>query len=324
MVVFGLYFIFMSILIVDAYNLFIRSYAAYPSISSVTGEQTGGIVGFIKSLQYIIDDIKPDKVFLVWEGGGSSRRRSLQGDYKRGRKAQKLNRFYDSDEIPDTIDNKFTQVVQLLNMLKSTSIRQIYVENCEADDVIAYMTRVKFHNDTITIVSTDKDYYQLLLTEKIRIYNPHKKIYITDKDVIAEYKIHPKNFALAKTLCGDSSDNIEGIKGVGYKTVIKYFPILMSSSDVILQDLFKYASAHIDEKVVYRNVISSNDKIQKNWKLIYLDTSSISFDQINKINYQVDKPPSEKNIREFIGLQCKFGIMNVDAHAFFDRIGKLK
>ena len=98
----------------------------------------------------------------------------------------------------------------------------------------------------------------------------------------------------------------------------------MSSSDVILQDLFKYASAHIDEKVVYRNVISSNDKIQKNWKLIYLDTSSISFDQINKINYQVDKPPSEKNIREFIGLQCKFGIMNVDAHAFFDRIGKLK
>lgn len=72
MVVFGLYFIFMSILIVDAYNLFIRSYAAYPSISSVTGEQTGGIVGFIKSLQYIIDDIKPDKVFLVWEGGSLS------------------------------------------------------------------------------------------------------------------------------------------------------------------------------------------------------------------------------------------------------------
>ena len=80
------------ILIVDGANLFLRSWAAYPTMSS-HGYQMGGCMGFMKTLGRIMMEIQPVAVYVAWEGGGSQRRRRLYPEYKLGRKAQKLNRF---------------------------------------------------------------------------------------------------------------------------------------------------------------------------------------------------------------------------------------
>ena len=92
------------ILIIDGMNAFVRSYAAYPSMSS-HGYQVGGCVGFLKTLRKLVSEISPSSVYVVWEGGGSQRRRNLYADYKMNRKPEKLNRFYE-DDIPDSDDNK--------------------------------------------------------------------------------------------------------------------------------------------------------------------------------------------------------------------------
>jgi DNA polymerase-1 len=177
------------------------------------GYQVGGIVGFLKTLHKVINDTHPKAIYVAWESGGSSRRRSLFSEYKANRKPEKLNRFYE-DDIPDTEENKSQQIRTLAKLLKLLPVCQVYVPNCEGDDVIAFLAKRKFAAAKKLIVSSDKDFYQLL-DDSIEIYNLHKKIIIKKEDVIKEYKITPQNFALAKAFCGDVSDNIPGISARG-------------------------------------------------------------------------------------------------------------
>jgi len=76
-------------------------------------------------------------------------------------------------------------------------------------------------NKTI-IASSDKDFYQLC-SKDIQVWNPINKVLITEAYVIQKYNCHPINFSLYKCLVGDTSDNIVGVKGLGNKTIIKYF-----------------------------------------------------------------------------------------------------
>ena len=63
-------------LIIDSANLFLRSWSAFPSMDA-NGEPMGGFIGYVKTLQKLIREIKPKQVFIAWEGGGSSKRRSI-------------------------------------------------------------------------------------------------------------------------------------------------------------------------------------------------------------------------------------------------------
>lgn len=273
------------ILVVDSLNVFLRAYHAYPSMNETTGEHMGGIVGFIKMLKRIIDDMQPSRVYVVWEGGGSSKRRSLYSEYKANRKPGKLNRFYE-DDIPDTPENKLDQVATLIKLLKTLPLCQLYVSDVEADDVIAFLVKRHFPDHNKVILSTDKDMYQLL-DEKTEIYDMNKKSYVTSATVKETYMIPPRNFALAKTLCGDGSDNIPGIKGCGFKTVARRFPLLLEDKDVLLQDVIDYAHTRVTEATVYKNVSSAVEMLKINWRLVYLDGSMLS-------------PPSVKRLENVI------------------------
>ena len=255
-----------SVLIFDAYNTFCRSFCAYPAMS-IHGESAGGVVGFIKSMRRIIEQLKPKKVFVIWEGGGSSKRRSLYSEYKQHRAPGKLNRFYE-DDIPDTDVNKLEQVKHLVKLLKSLPIKQVYVSDVEADDVIAYMCKRTLADVNKIIVSTDRDMYQLL-DDRTVVYNLNKKSFVTPASVVSEFSIPPRNFALAKTLCGDVSDNIKGIGGVGFKTAAKKFPLLIQNDkDVLLQEIIDYSATRQDEAKIYKTVVEQQELLRKNWRLI--------------------------------------------------------
>ena len=178
------------VLIVDGQNLFIRSWAAYPQVSS-HGYQMGGCIGFLKTLRRIVSEVQPTLVCVAWEGGGSQRRRNIFPDYKLGRRPEKLNRFY-GDDIPESEENRKHQLIALLEMLKHTPACQVYASDCEGDDIIAFLCRGPFRSSNKIIVSSDKDMYQLL-DESTRIYSLHKKRVLTRDDVFEEYRITPNN-----------------------------------------------------------------------------------------------------------------------------------
>ena len=301
------------ILIFDAMNLFVRSYSAYPTMSS-HGYQMGGCMGFLKTLRRLVNEIGPRAVYIAWEGGGSQKRRALYSEYKMNRKPEKLNRFYE-DDIPDSDENKQPQIVALLSMLKNVPACQLYVSDCEGDDVIAYLARGRFRDKLKIIVSSDKDMYQLL-DESTKIYNLHKKNYVTVEDVVEEFRIQPKNFALAKALCGDATDNIAGVKGLGFKTAAKILPFLSLEDDIILEDVFKYCESHSDESVSYRRILESRDDVKRNWRLVYLDGGMLSSHQATKIDSLIDTFAPQANRMGLVKTLIKEGINDFDVAEF--------
>lgn len=301
------------ILIIDAYNAFMRSYAAYPTMSK-HGYQMGGAIGFLKTIQRLLLELQPSSVYVIWESGGSMKRRAIFKDYKTNRRPGKLNRFYD-DDIPDTDENRMHQVIALLGMLKCAPLCQVYVPDCEADDVIAYLCKGCFRNDEKIVASSDKDFYQLL-DEKTRVYSFHKKAYVTTSDVVETFRVTAKNFAIAKALCGDPSDNIPGVQGVGFRTVAKRFPILGSEEDVLLSDIFNYCKTHLDESTVYKRVLEAEKDVKRNWQLVYLDTSSLSAHQVTKVNSIVSTYEPRANKMGMVKLLIKEGISDFDVDAY--------
>ena len=100
------------ILLIDGLNCFYRHFVANPSMGE-NGNPVGGIVGFLKGIQLLTERYSPDSVIVVWEGGGSPRRRSIDPNYKNGRRPVRLNRSHYSD-IPDTVDDRNNQLKVLI------------------------------------------------------------------------------------------------------------------------------------------------------------------------------------------------------------------
>lgn len=310
------------ILLIDSLNVFTRHYTANPTMAS-TGEHMGGLVGFLYTLKALVERTNCKQVIVVWEGGGSLRRRQLFKEYKAHRKAQRLNRFY-GDDMPNTVENRDDQVRSIVRCLKHVPVCQVYVSDCEADDIIGYYCKTRFKNENTIIVSSDKDYYQLL-DDTTRIFRPGKKIFVSRDDVVREFGVSPRNFPLAKALCGDSSDNIPGVKGVGFKTVAKRFPALASDDEFDLEMLMTECQTRsASSKVkVFQSILDSRDLVVRNLKLVELDGSMLAPDQMRKADYVVDTFEPVKNkidlIRELVGL----GLGEFNADSFFYTMASL-
>ena len=309
------------ILLIDAMNCFIRSYVCCPAMST-QGHHMGGVVGFLNSFRKIIDDMYPSQIYVIWEGGGNSRRRALFSEYKSRRKPPRLNRFYE-DDIPDSAENQQFQIKALIALLDYLPVCQLYVSDSEADDVVGYLCRHNFHGLEKIILSSDKDFYQLL-DGSTRIYSFTSKKFVTEADVFEEYGITAQNFCLAKVLNGDSSDSIPGIKGIGFKTAIKRFPVLGEPGDATISDLIAVCEEKKDGNVkAYKNVLENVDVLKRNWRLMYLDTLNLSADQIKKLNYQLDQYSSNTNKFAFMKKTIDEGIGTYDAKGLFMSLSML-
>ena len=274
------------VMIVDGLNLFTRHYIAHPAMSG-NGEQIGGFVGFFNNIARLVDKCKPDRVIVIWEGGGSKRKRDLYKDYKMKSRPQKLNRYY--EDIPDTLKNRNYQLSLLIKFLGIFPITQIYIEDAEADDVIGYLCSYKLKNYQKIIISSDHDYYQLLNNVTI-IWSPTLKDFVNDKKVIERFNIHPNNFCLAKCVVGDKSDNIKGVPGVGYKTLSKRFPRFTESSTYLLEDFIKDAEelSKVKNLKSINLIVKSEVLLKRNWKLVHLDLNNLVRHQTSKIDEKIE------------------------------------
>lgn len=260
------------ILIIDGFNLFINCFTANPMMDA-NGEHVGGCAGFLTSMNRIVRETNPDRVMVVWDGqGGSLRRRSLYKDYKAGRKP-KVNRQYDFGE-QDSLGSFERQLGLLRKYLTMLPVVDVCVDGVEGDDVIACAVRT-FPDEARVVVSSDKDFYQLI-DATVSVYSPRKKRLVHRDDVVKELGVLPENLVIARAMVGDSSDNIKGIPGIGIKTVVKLFPDL-GAAPIELHEIIAQARAQGDagEKAVgksrrYAQVVASSEIVSANVRLMQL------------------------------------------------------
>ena len=278
------------VLLVDALNTFIRSYAAIPSLDD-NGNHVGGMTGFLRSIGSVIRDFKPTRVVSVFDGkGGSQRRRKIYPDYKSNRKPPtRLNRQYDTTTIQQEADNMKYQLVALIEMLECLPVTVFTMDNIEADDVMAYASElVTSQGGQSIIYSTDKDFLQMV-TENVKVYSPVKKKTFDINTVVETYGVHPNNFVFYRALMGDKSDNITGIRGAGEKTLLKLFPELSEPSLAIDTAFIEQKFMDVKKKPkVIQNILDNKDIVERNLQLMQLRDVNISTDSKMKIVHKLD------------------------------------
>ncbi len=288
------------ILLVDAYNVFARAYCVVPLMSS-HGHHLGGSVGFMKSLSMYIEKFKPSRVIVCWEGGGSARRRQILPEYKLNRKPIRLNRSDIYEDIPDTAENFNYQIALLTKLLRHIPVQQVYVDQCEADDIIGYICRYQFPDQEKLIVSMDQDLHQLLSADT-KQYSPASKKIMGPNYVLERYGLTAENFVTARCFIGDTSDGISGIKGCGFKSLVKHFPELKSSEFVSVEDILSLCAERnaVKSYAILRNILQQPDVPKRNWQLMYLDNSNLSAEHVKKLKFAVEDYAPSKNKFAFL------------------------
>jgi len=269
------------ILFIDGLNLFFRNFAVLNMVNPL-GIHIGGLGGFFRSLGAMIRQINPTQVYVIFDGAGSANnRKNIMPEYKSGRDLQRITNWDAFDDKDDEDDAKVDQMVRIIQYLKTLPVKTVSIDKVEADDIIAYLSKsvITHPKDKSFIISSDKDFLQLV-SENVIVYRPMEKEYYTPKTVIDKYKMSPHNFILHKTLLGDSSDKIKGVKGLGEKGLLKKFPELVEK-DMCWSDILDICESKISDHVVYARIIHGQSDLEKNYKIMDLSNPMLSKEDKN-------------------------------------------
>ena len=300
------------LMIVDAYNQFIRGYIVDPS-KNPNGHPIGGMRTFINILNKITREIKPDMIAVVWDGkGGSRKRRSMNKNYKAGRKPLRVNWSTDELTPQDTDNNRLWQQLRVIEYLNQTPIVQFMEPEVEADDVISYIKSTSiFAEWQKVIVSADKDFIQLL-DDKTLLFRPIQKEVLNTNSVIDKFGIHPRNFALARAMAGDPSDNLPGVPRVGLGTIAKRFSFLSEDRDYFIDDILHECAKEENKQKVYASVSDSENLIEENYNIMQLSSPQMSPQCKIRIDETFEGFSPHYNQTEMRKLMIKDGVLTVN------------
>ena len=213
-----------TLMLVDGHSLAFRSYYAFAKnadggLRTSTGIPTSVCYGFLKSLLDMMEVEKPQYAAVAFDLAQPTFRHEADATYKDGR--------------PETPEG-FIEDVENLNELLTDFGLNIYVApGFEADDVIGTLaTKALAEGFCVKILSGDQDLFQLIDPDEcitvLHLGNAFAKGAKTGlaqefkiEQVKAKLDVYPHQVVDYKALCGDSSDNIPGVKGIGAKTAAK-------------------------------------------------------------------------------------------------------
>ena len=266
-----------KVLLIDGLNTFIRVFSVIPTTNE-DGIHIGGIVGFLRSIAYAVNMIRPTRVIIAFDGkGGSTRRRKIYPEYKQNRKTKyRVNRSNSFASQDDERMNMIMQIQRVVEYLDNLPLTVLSYDNIEADDTIGYICKQVLTDSKITIMSTDKDFLQLT-NDRIRVWSPTKKKMYDEEAVLEEYGISSHNLIWYRVLDGDKSDNISGVRGLGLKTIQKKLPFLSENRIVEMDEVVNELPEH-------------KDIIDLNYRLMQLTDVDISASTKTKIVDRVNAP----------------------------------
>lgn len=231
------------------------------------GEEYGMVFQTLLQVKMQLQRKNFDFVYVVYDGDQSGQLRfDIYKEYKANRDKNYNESDYDkaindyckkvinyskgikgNDKRYDDDDENFQRQREILfKCFEELFCRQLIFDYVEGDDLIAYYCKNKKPNEKIVIVSGDRDLTQLI-TDDICVYVTQLKKYITPKNHIEYIGYTHENVTLKKIICGDVSDNIKGIKGVGEKTFFELFPDAKTKK-LSLDEVLDISQKLIDER----------------------------------------------------------------------------
>lgn len=195
--------------ILDGHAEVYRAYfAKMPDLTSKSGEPTKATYVFTKALMKLLREHKPTHIVMAVESRKEHCiRRKLYPKYKSSRTGP--------------VSELKVQLDRIKQIVRAMGIKVVHSKGYEADDVIAtYVRKYQDKVDEVVIVGRDKDLMQLV-TDKVRMYDAIERQFIEYEDVLVKWEVKPSAIFEVQSLCGDTTDDIPGIRNIGPATAIK-------------------------------------------------------------------------------------------------------
>ena len=292
-------------LLIDGSNILELSSAADRTVSS-NGIVYGGIFQMFLQIKLLLQKGNFRYVYVFWDGKNSGQLRyDRNSQYKANRdkdfdeeglspymqevnkKVQTMQNFFFKEKKSIKIAEKekhkelfYWQRGVIMECLEELFVRQCVCDYTEADDMIGYYCSRKKPNERIVIVSNDRDLTQLI-SDDVIVYVQSMKKFINTKNHTDIMGYNFQNVVLKKMICGDQSDNIKGIKGVGEKTLFENIPEFKTRK-VELEEVVSRARQINEER-------SRNKKKPLKWaeNIVNRVTDGVQGDMIYEINRKI-------------------------------------
>ena len=288
----------MKIVLVDGNNLLYRSYfaTAYTGnlMKNSKGFPTNALYGFINMINKIIMDEKPDYMMVAFDKGKTFRHEKY--DTYKGTRA----------ETPDDLIKQFKLS---RDICKALGITALEIDNYEADDIIGtFAKKCDRENIDALIVSSDKDLLQLITDNvKVKLLKTHDFIMMDKDEFKNTYGLEPIKMIDLKSLMGDSSDNIPGVKGIGEKTAIKLLQEYGSLDGV-------YENIDNIKGSVHDKLVTDKDNAYMSYDLATIYTEvpiETSLDSIKKLDIDTNEYSDILKELEFFSLLKKIDVKEI-------------
>jgi DNA polymerase I len=197
-----------KLILVDGNAILHRAYHSLPPFKTAKGEVTNAIYGFLRMLIEIYKKERPDYLGIAWDRKAPTFRHEQFKEYKATR--------------PPPPDDLYPQLPRLKQVLETFHIPMMEMDGFEADDLLGTAAHeAEKEKDLRTVIVTgDQDAFQLVHGNTL-VMAPVKGIseviFYDAKKVEEKFGVKPEQIIDYKALCGDASDNIPGVAGIGPK-----------------------------------------------------------------------------------------------------------
>ena len=193
-----------ELFLVDGSGFIFRAYHALPPLTRPDGTPVGAVMGFCNMLSKLLATHQDAHIAVIFDAARVNFRNEIYADYKAHR--------------PPAPDDLIPQFPLIREAATAFGLPTMEMEGFEADDIIAtYAKLAEAEGLKVTIVSSDKDLMQLVRGD-IKLLDPMKQIMIGEAEVFEKFGVTPKQVIDVQALCGDASDNVPGVPGIGVKT----------------------------------------------------------------------------------------------------------
>lgn len=250
----------MDLALVDGFNMAFRAFYGMPNLTRADGFPTGALHGWVKTLWYIEDHFKPQRLVVFFDLGGAARQTELHADYKANR-----------TDAPVELEQQIPIIKELTRALGFGGIES---HGVEADDLIASCAvQAADAGQSVAIVSADKDLAQLV-RPGIEQWLPPPTAQpaigwrkLQAQDVEEKFGVPPRLIPDYLALIGDTSDNIPGLAGVGPKTAAKWLQRYGGLENIIAN------CGELQPKRFQGVVHAQQDLLRRNLQMTTLDTT---------------------------------------------------
>ena len=255
-----------KLILIDAQAVLHRAWHALPQLTDSQGRVTNAVYGFTSLLLKLIREQQPDYLAVAFDTKAPTFRHEKYKEYKAGRE-QQPQEFY--DQIPLTKD-----------VIKSFNIPIFTKDGFEADDLIGAIIQTqkkKIPHLESLIVTGDLDLCQLI-DQQTSVYFLRQGIFQTktydQKAVKERFDLSPQQLIDFKALCGDPSDNIKGVPGIGPKTALNLIKKFKN-----LERLYQHLEKCVKKKQKCLIKESLIQLLQQNKKQVFLDKELVTIKQ---------------------------------------------